>query len=155
METGFGHPSVSLHWAFCPLSLNLNLLSGHLAKKASEERDSHSSLRHLLWKTFSDTYRSIFSLKVRGPSSPWTSPFPTLAASSTITMGRTHRLPPDGGTRPRLLQPGSLAAWAGKGAPDTEELGADQGAGLGSEMTVLLQGLERNFYLTAWDTGEL
>ena len=70
-------------------------------------------------------------------------------------MGRTHRLPPDGGTRPRLLQPGSRAAWAGKGAPDPEELGADQGAGLGSEMTVLLQGLERNFYLTAWDTGEL
>lgn len=69
--------------------------------------------------------------------------------------GQDHRLPPDGGMRPRLLQPGSLAAWAGKGAPNTEGLGADQGAGLGSEMTVLLQRLERNFYLTARDTGEL
>lgn len=49
----------------------------------------------------------------------------------------------------------SLAAWARKGAPHTEELCADQGAGFVFEMTVLLQGLERNFYLTAWDTGEL
>ena len=49
----------------------------------------------------------------------------------------------------------SLATWAGTSAPHIEELGADQGAGLGSEMTVLLQGQERNFYLTAQDTGEL
>ena len=42
METDFSRPSVSLHWAFCLLSLNLNLLSGHLAKKASEQRKTHA-----------------------------------------------------------------------------------------------------------------
>lgn len=47
---------------------NLNLLSEHLAKKASEERKTHTVVSGTFFGKYFQTPTSIFSLKVRGPS---------------------------------------------------------------------------------------